>query len=68
MLIKRVMLTDPRPAGEEALLMVRRERLLQVAEQYIEEKCDSRGAIKESNYYDSERRGIKKLKARIKNK
>ena len=42
--------------------MVRRERLLQVAEKYIESKCDSKGKVRESNYFDYEERGIKKLK------
>ena len=65
---KRVMLAAPRPAGEEATLMVRRERLLQVAREFIDDNCDSKGQIKESNYSEQERRGTKKLKTRIKNK
>ena len=39
---KRIMLPDPRPAGEEAVLMVRRERLLQVANEFILENVRRR--------------------------
>ena len=48
--------------------MVRRERLLQVAAKYIEENCDDKGVVKESNYTEQERKGIKKIKQRIKDK
>ena len=65
---KRIMLPDPRPAGEEAVLMVRRERLLQVANEYILEKCDKKGNIKDSNFTEEERRGVRKLNKRISNK
>ena len=54
---RRVMLPDQRPAGEEAVLMVRRERLLQVAREYLQEKCDDKGQVQESNFIDQERRG-----------
>ena len=65
---KRVMLPDPRPAGEEATLMVRRDRLLKAAREFIEEKCDSKGQILESNYSEQERRGVRKLKGRVNKK
>ena len=65
---RRVMLPDPRPAGEEATLMVRRERLLDVVEEYINEKCDEKGQVKESNFYEQERIGVKKLSKRVKEK
>ena len=46
---RRIMMPDPRPAKEEAVLMVRRERIMQETENYIREKCNSKGEIKESN-------------------
>ena len=48
--------------------MVRRERLLDVVESFISEKCDEKGQIKESNYYEQEKRGVKKLSKRVKDK
>ena len=46
--------------------MARREKLLDVAKQYIKERCNSKGEILDSNYSDQEKRGVKKLKKRIK--
>ena len=63
---KRVMLTDPRPAGEEATLLVRRGRLIEVAKKYISKRCDKKGEVIESNLSEQERRGLKKLKERAK--
>ena len=44
---RRVMLTDPRPAKEEAVQMVRKDRLLAETEKYIREKCNEMGEVKD---------------------
>ena len=48
--------------------MVRRERLLEVAQSYLHERCNKKGEVKDSNYTEQERRGMKKLKERVKHK
>ena len=61
----RVMMPDPRPAREEALLAVRTDKLMKVVQEYIKENCDDEGNIKEGNLPAAQERGLKKLLKRI---
>ena len=63
---QRVYLPDPRPAREEAELMVRSQRMEEVMRRYMKEKCNDKGEIVETNLTDQEKRGIKKLLKRVK--
>ena len=65
---QRVIMPQARPAGEEAELLVRFARLEKVFVEYVEKHCDEKGNQKESNLTEKERRGMKKLQKRVKNK
>ena len=43
--------------------MVRRGRLIEAANNYIDRNCDKKGEVRESNLSDQERRGHKKVKS-----
>ena len=58
---QRIYLPYPRPASEEAEMMVRKAVLEEVTRKYILNKCNEEGQQKESNLNSQERRGLKKL-------
>ena len=63
---QRVFLPQPRPAREEAELMVRTERLERIVSKYMEENCNEKGEIIETNITNQQKRGLKKLLKRVK--
>ena len=64
---QRVYLPGARPAKEEAEMMVRKEVIINEVKKYIVKKCREDGQQVESNLTAKERRGMKKLRTRVKN-
>ena len=62
----RIMMPDPRGTKEEAIMMLRRERMMEAVRKYRREKCTEKGEIKESNVGEEISRGIKKINKRVK--
>ena len=65
---QRVYLPGPRPAREEAELLVRSQRLENQMLKFMKEYCNERGELRESNLSEQEKRGLKKLLKRVKDK
>ena len=64
---QRIFLPGPRPAKEEAELLVRRMTWERTTELFIQQYCKENGELTESNLSDKEKSGLKKILKRIKN-
>ena len=62
-----VILPEPRPNDQESQLEAFKTEVMNITKEYIKEKCDDKGNLKEKNLSKQETKGLKQLKERIKN-